>query len=117
MAAGFVAILAVELHFLDPLQGTCHIRSLAELVISGELDLHALPEDNEEAIALLTKIKGIGRWSAEIFLLFHLGRPDVISGGDLGIRKAIMVEYGFTNLPTDAAKDIRHVTNRYLRGE
>jgi DNA-3-methyladenine glycosylase II len=67
-----------------------YIRSLAELVISGELDLGALPEDDEEAIALLTKIKGIGRWSAEIYLLFAEGRPDVFPAGDL----AVMVEIG-----------------------
>ena len=67
-----------------------YIRSLASLVISGELDLEALPQDNEEAIALLTKIKGIGRWSAEIYLLFAEGRPDVFPAGDL----AVMVELG-----------------------
>ena len=58
-------------------QKSGYIRSLAELVISGELDLDKLPEDDEEAIALLTKIKGIGRWSAEIYLLFAEGRADV----------------------------------------
>jgi DNA-3-methyladenine glycosylase II len=67
-----------------------YIRSLAELVISGELDLDALPADDEEAIALLTKIKGIGRWSAEIYLLFAEGRPDVFPAGDL----AVLVEIG-----------------------
>ena len=67
-----------------------YIRSLAELVISGELDLGDLPEDDEEAIALLTKIKGIGRWSAEIYLLFAEGRADVFPAGDL----AVMVELG-----------------------
>ena len=67
-----------------------YIRSLAQLVISGELDLDALPEDSEEAIALLTKIKGIGRWSAEIYLLFAEGRPDVFPAGDL----AVLVELG-----------------------
>jgi DNA-3-methyladenine glycosylase II len=67
-----------------------YIRSLAELVISGELDLEALPADNEEAIALLTKIKGIGRWSAEIYLLFAEGRQDVFPAGDL----AVMIELG-----------------------
>ena len=55
-------------------QKSGYIRSLAELVISGELDLDNLPGDDEEAIALLTKIKGIGRWSAEIYLLFAEGR-------------------------------------------
>jgi DNA-3-methyladenine glycosylase II len=67
-----------------------YIRSLAELVISGELDLDNLPEDDEEAIALLTKIKGIGRWSAEIYLLFAEGRADVFPAGDL----AVMIELG-----------------------
>jgi DNA-3-methyladenine glycosylase II len=67
-----------------------YIRSLAQLVISGELDLEALPDDNEEAIALLTKIKGIGRWSAEIYLLFAEGRQDVFPAGDL----AVLVEIG-----------------------
>jgi DNA-3-methyladenine glycosylase II len=67
-----------------------YIRSLAELVISGELDLENLPEDDEEAIALLTKIKGIGRWSAEIYLLFAEGRSDVFPAGDL----AVLVELG-----------------------
>lgn len=67
-----------------------YIRSLARLVISGELDLEALPEDNEDAIGLLTKIKGIGRWSAEIYLLFAEGREDVFPAGDL----AVLVELG-----------------------
>jgi DNA-3-methyladenine glycosylase II len=67
-----------------------YIRSLAELILSGELDLHALPEDDEEAIALLTRIKGIGRWSAEIYLLFAEGRADVFPAGDL----AVLVELG-----------------------
>jgi DNA-3-methyladenine glycosylase II len=67
-----------------------YIRSLAQLVITGELDLESLPEDNEDAIALLTKIKGIGRWSAEIYLLFAEGRQDVFPAGDL----AVMVEIG-----------------------
>ena len=71
-------------------QKSGYIRSLAELVISGELDLGNLPEDDEEAIALLTKIKGIGRWSAEIYLLFAEGRADVFPAGDL----AVMVELG-----------------------
>jgi DNA-3-methyladenine glycosylase II len=71
-------------------QKSGYIRSLAELVMSGELDLENLPSDDEEAIALLTKIKGIGRWSAEIYLLFAEGRADVFPAGDL----AVMVELG-----------------------
>lgn len=71
-------------------QKSGYIRSLAELVISGELDLEKLPDDDDEAIALLTKIKGIGRWSAEIYLLFAEGRADVFPAGDL----AVLVELG-----------------------
>ena len=71
-------------------QKSGYIRSLAELVISGELDLDKLPTDDEEAIALLTKIKGIGRWSAEIYLLFAEGRADVFPAGDL----AVLIEIG-----------------------
>jgi DNA-3-methyladenine glycosylase II len=67
-----------------------YIRSLASLVISGELDLDNLPADDEEAIALLTRIKGIGRWSAEIYLLFAEGRGDVFPAGDL----AVLIELG-----------------------
>ncbi|MEO7365536.1 MAG: DNA-3-methyladenine glycosylase 2 family protein, partial [Sphingomicrobium sp.] len=52
-------------------------RSLAGLILLGELDLANMPADDEEAIELLTKIKGIGRWSAEIYLLFAEGRGDV----------------------------------------
>ena len=71
-------------------QKSGYIRSLAQLVTSGELDLAKLPEDDEEAIALLTTIKGIGRWSAEIYLLFAEGRADVFPAGDL----AVMIELG-----------------------
>ena len=67
-----------------------YIRSLAALVLSGDLDLDSLPNDDEEAIAHLTQIKGIGRWSAEIYLLFAEGRPDVFPAGDL----AVLVEIG-----------------------
>jgi DNA-3-methyladenine glycosylase II len=71
-------------------QKSGYIRSLAELVISGELDLEDLPQDDEEAIELLTRIKGIGRWSAEIYLLFAEGRADVFPAGDL----AVLIEIG-----------------------
>jgi DNA-3-methyladenine glycosylase II len=71
-------------------QKSGYLRSLAELVLSGELNLENLPEEDEEAIALLTRIKGIGRWSAEIYLLFAEGRADIFPAGDL----AVMVELG-----------------------
>ncbi|MGE5723045.1 MAG: DNA-3-methyladenine glycosylase family protein [Sphingomonadales bacterium] len=71
-------------------QKIAYARSLAELVTSGELDLHDLPKDDEEAIARLVQVKGIGRWSAEIYLLFAEGRPDVWPAGDL----AVQIEVG-----------------------
>lgn len=81
-----------------------YARSLAGLVLSGELDLAALPSDDEEAIALLTRIKGIGRWSAEIYLLFAEGRPDVWPAGDL----AVQVEIGRL-LGLDAKPSEKHL--------
>lgn len=66
-----------------------YMRSLCELVESGALDLHALPADDEEAIAQLTQIKGIGRWSAEIYLLFAEGREDIWPAGDLAVQAGL----------------------------
>ena len=66
-----------------------YARSLCELVASGELDLADLPRDDEEAIAELTRIKGIGRWSAEIYLLFAEGRGDIWPAGDLAVQEAV----------------------------
>jgi DNA-3-methyladenine glycosylase II len=71
-------------------QKASYARSLADEVLSGRLDLAALPADDEEAIAALTSVKGIGRWSAEIYLLFAEGRPDVWPAGDL----AVQIEIG-----------------------
>jgi DNA-3-methyladenine glycosylase II len=88
-----------------------YIRSLAQLVLSGELDLDALPEDNEEAIALLTKIKGIGRWSAEIYLLFAEGRRDVFPAGDLAVQVELGRLMGFEEKPTE--KQLREIGERW----
>ncbi len=66
-----------------------YAKSLAQLILDGELDVAALPADDEEAIALLTKVKGIGRWSAEIYLLFAEGRPDIWPAGDLAVQEAV----------------------------
>ncbi|MBA3510819.1 DNA-3-methyladenine glycosylase 2 family protein [Sphingomonas sp.] len=78
-----------------------YARSLAELILSGELDLASLPADDEEAIALLTRIKGIGRWSAEIYLLFAEGRRDVWPAGDLAVQIAIGRMLGLDGRPTE----------------
>ena len=77
-----------------------YVKDLAGHVASGELDLDHIGElADEDVIAALTEVKGIGRWTAEMFLIFHLGRPDVISAGDLGIRRAIEIAYGLDGLP------------------
>jgi DNA-3-methyladenine glycosylase II len=78
-----------------------YIRSLADLVLSGELDLAKLPADDEEAIALLTKVKGIGRWSAEIYLLFAEGRRDIWPAGDLAVQIAIGRLLGLSDRPSE----------------
>lgn len=92
-------------------QKSGYIRSLAELVISGELDLENLPEDDEEAIALLTKIKGIGRWSAEIYLLFAEGRADVFPAGDLAVMVEIGRLLGMEDRPSEKA--LREIAERW----
>ena len=78
-----------------------YARSLAALVLSGELDLSRLPADDEEAIALLTKVKGIGRWSAEIYLLFAEGRGDVWPAGDLAVQIEIGRLLGMDERPSE----------------
>lgn len=66
-----------------------YARSLAELILAGELQLDALPPDDEEAIAQLIQVKGIGRWSAEVYLLFAEGRGDVFPAGDLAVQAGL----------------------------
>ncbi len=77
-----------------------YLRDLASHVLSGELELDALDRlSDEEAIEEIVAVRGLGRWTAEMFLLFHLERPDVLSGGDLGIRKAVQIEYELDEMP------------------
>ncbi len=79
------------------------LRSLAEHVIDGSLELERLDElPDDEVIAELVAVKGIGEWSAHVFMMFHLGRPDVLAPGDLGIRRAVMLRYGLPEMPTPA---------------
>jgi DNA-3-methyladenine glycosylase II len=79
------------------------LRSLAEHVIDGSLELELLDQlSDEDVIAELIAVKGLGVWSAHMFLMFHLQRPDVLAVGDLGIRRAVMVLYGLPELPTPA---------------
>lgn len=86
-------------------QKSGYARSLAELVISGELDLQDLPQDDEQAIAQLVKVKGIGRWSAEIYLLFAEGRPDVWPAGDLAVQIEVGRIMGLLEKPSE--KEVR----------
>lgn len=80
-----------------------YARSLCELVVGGELDFENLPADDEEAIAQLTRIKGIGRWSAEIYLLFAEGRPDIWPAGDLAVQAGIGKILGLEERPSEKA--------------
>ena len=80
-----------------------YARSLCELVHLGELDLDNLPAEDEEAITQLTRIKGIGRWSAEIYLLFAEGRPDIWPAGDLAVQAGIGRILGVPERPAEAA--------------
>jgi DNA-3-methyladenine glycosylase II len=85
-----------------------YAHDLAAHALDGSLELDRLAElGDEEAIAEISAVRGFGRWTAEVFLLLHLGRPDVIVGGDLGIRKAIMVEDGLEAMPTPLEVEAR----------
>jgi DNA-3-methyladenine glycosylase II len=78
-----------------------YVRDLASHVLSGELELDRLDElSDEEVTEELVAVRGLGQWTAEMFLIFHLERADVLSGGDLGIRKAVQIEYGLEEMPT-----------------
>jgi DNA-3-methyladenine glycosylase II len=100
-----------------------YLRSLAEHVISGELELERLNElSDEDAIAELTAIKGLGLWTAQMFLMFQLCRPDVLPVGDLAIRRAFERAYGLDGLPdaktmeriAEPWRPYRTLASRYL---
>lgn len=82
-------------------QKASYARSLADEVLSGRLDLHKLPADDEDAIARLVRVKGIGRWSAEIYLLFAEGRPDIWPAGDLAVQIEVGRILGLDARPTE----------------
>ena len=78
-----------------------YLRDLCDRVEDGSLPLAALDHmSDEEVIQALTQVKGIGRWTAEMFLMFRLHRPDVLPVGDLGIVKAVQKNYGLRKTPT-----------------
>lgn len=84
-------------------QKISYAKSLAEQVASGTLDLAALPADDEEAIVMLTRVKGIGRWSAEIYLLFAEGRADIWPAGDLAVQIEVGRIMGLSERPSEKA--------------
>jgi DNA-3-methyladenine glycosylase II len=80
-----------------------YLRDLAEHVEDGELDLEHLAElESEEVAEQLIAIKGLGQWTVDMFLIFHLGRPDILPVGDLGIRRAVQIAYDLEELPKPA---------------
>ena len=80
-----------------------YMRDLAAHVIAGDLDLDALPTlPDDEVARRLIAVKGLGEWSANMFLMFQLGRPDVLPTGDLGVRIGMRVAYGLDAPPTPA---------------
>ncbi|HEX8216087.1 MAG TPA: DNA-3-methyladenine glycosylase 2 family protein [Allosphingosinicella sp.] len=84
-------------------QKVSYARSLAAEILTGRLDLDRLPEDDEEAIAMLVAVKGIGRWTAEIYLLFAEGRGDVWPAGDLAVQIEIGRILGLDDRPSEKA--------------
>lgn len=84
-------------------QKVSYASSLAGEILTGRLDLDRLPDDDEEAIAMLVAVKGIGRWTAEIYLLFAEGRGDVWPAGDLAIQIEIGRILGLPDRPTEKA--------------
>ncbi|MBS1887045.1 MAG: DNA-3-methyladenine glycosylase 2 family protein [Actinobacteria bacterium] len=85
-----------------------YVHDLAAHVLDGELQLDRLADlGDQEVIAEISAVRGLGRWTAEVFLLMHLGRPDVIVGGDLGIRRAIKIEDHLGAMPTPRQVEAR----------
>lgn len=78
-----------------------YVKDLAEHILDGRLDLvHIATMPNDQLIEQLTAVKGIGTWSAHMFMMFGLGRLDILPVGDLGIRKGVQLVYGLADLPT-----------------
>jgi DNA-3-methyladenine glycosylase II len=92
-------------------QKASYARSLAEVVVSGQLDFSRLSADDEEAIAELVQVKGIGRWTAEIYLLFAEGRLDIWPAGDLAVQIEVGRILNLDGKPTEKA--LREVAERW----
>ena len=104
-------------------QKAMYLRDLCEKVAAGDVNLESVDAlDDEAVIAALTAVKGIGRWTAEMFLMFRLNRPDILPVGDLGILTAVQKAYGLRKRPTperlrrlgDAWRPYRSIACWYL---
>lgn len=102
LAADFEALRACGLSR----QKQSYARSLCELVANGAINIDHLPADDEAAIAELTQIKGIGRWSAEVYLLFAEGRADIWPAGDLAVQAGLHKILGLEARPDEKAARI-----------
>ena len=105
------AVLALGADRLREL-GLSHAKALAALDLAdametGRVDLDHLPEDDEAAIALLSTIRGIGRWSAQLYLILKFHRADILPAGDLGIRHAVQALWELPETPTIKAVETR----------
>jgi DNA-3-methyladenine glycosylase II len=89
-----------------------YIKGLAADIVAKKVNVHRFPKMEDDAIiAELTRVKGIGQWTAEMFLMFNLGRPDVMPAGDLGVQTAVMKAYGLAKRPTP--KELREFAERW----
>jgi DNA-3-methyladenine glycosylase II len=89
-----------------------YVRDLAARVEDGRLDLRALRRlDDDEVVAAISAVRGLGRWSAELFLLFHLRRPDVFPAGDLVLRRGVRDLYGLELVPIEV--EARELAERW----
>jgi DNA-3-methyladenine glycosylase II len=89
-----------------------YVKNIAEYTLVSDKVFEKFPEMNdEEIITELTKIKGVGQWTAEMFLIFTMGRPDIFSYGDLGLRRAIQKWYGFSAEPSK--EEIDHISQKW----
>jgi len=81
-------------------QKMVYLRDLADKFASGELNEDGMNElDDEEVMQRVSAVKGIGRWTGEMYLIFSLGRPDVLPVDDLGVRRGMQITYGLAELP------------------
>jgi DNA-3-methyladenine glycosylase II len=84
-------------------QKLASLTDLAEHVVSRKINFGKLPDlDNEAVLEILTQVRGVGAWTAQIFLMFALERPNVLPLGDFGIRNAVRQAYGLTEMPKPA---------------